>query len=164
MPADLPPRGIQDGTWLHRLGCMLAQEATVIIVGHEAYLHALVSVGYRQPALARHLPDLGLAVCAYREPEMPQLLLAQHVEHVGLVFLPIRSLLQAIDVVQQGDARIVARCQELCAHLLHVMQQEAETDLPVAGQARVGRPSPAVLGDEIIHHTGLELGPVIYHV
>ena len=94
---------IKDGPGPDRFGGVLAQKASIVVVGHKADLHALVPVRNPEPPFPRHLPYLRLGVGADRKDKAPQLLLAQHIEDVGLVLGLIRSPTDPPRAVGGGD-------------------------------------------------------------
>ena len=161
--------GIEDGPGLRRPAASRPQLGAVVAAGHEADLLALGLVGRDESQAARDLADLGLAEVAQREAAVPQLVLAQAVEEVGLVLRlvgrpgehgprPVRRLDDAAAGVVAGGDGLAA------VEVPGATQEGAELDDRVAVDARAGRPALEVGGDERLDDAGRELPLQVHDV
>jgi hypothetical protein len=90
------------------------------------------------------------------------LLLRQDVQDVGLVFGAVPAPQQLVAVPHPADAGVVTRRQEVRAPLHGPLHQQAEANLPVAGDAGVGSTGGDVLGDEGLHDGAAEGLPHVH--
>jgi hypothetical protein len=126
----------------------------VVVVGHEADLHALGFVRDPQAALARQPADRVLGEVADREERAAELALAQGEEHVRLVLPRVPPLQERRPPAPPLDARVVARRDEVGAHGVREVHQLPELEVAVAGHAGIGRGAAVVLGDEVVDDAG----------
>src|SRR5262245_35032067 len=95
MLADDPAGLVYDRAGPQRLGCLSFDEAGIVIVGHEADLHALGLVGHRQLTLSSEASDLALRERTDGEQGRAQLILGQAKQEVRLVLPAIAAHEQA---------------------------------------------------------------------
>ena len=143
----------------------LAQEFTVVAGGYEADVLAVGLVGVGKAGFGGQIADLRLGVAAHGHQGGGELFLPHPEEDVGLVLVGVHAATQGPVVSTVGfDAGVVAGGD--VAGLKHpgALGQEAELDLVVAGDARVGRASALVLAAEVVDDEAAELALHVEHV
>ena len=92
-----------------------------------------------------------------REPDVLELLVGEHAEHVGLVLRPVGGAVQfAVAVFGGDDAGVVAGHHGVEAEGEGTLEERGELDLFVAVHAGVGGSSGFVFGDEVVDHVFFE--------
>ena len=136
---------------------LLAQPAGVVAVGDEADVVGVGLVGHQQaarPGLAAHGRLVGVA---QREEGVPQLLLVEHAEDVGLVLGVVGGAVHLDQPVGAGaQLRVVPGRHRVEAQGERPVEDGGELDLLVAPQARVGRAPGGVLVHEVLHDVLVE--------
>ena len=130
-------------------------------LGDEADILAFGLCGGSQPEFGGELAQFNLAVVADRKPQAGQVSLGEHVEHVGLILRAVDTALQPSSAALGADANVMARDQPVEAQPAGTVQQHVELDVPVAGNARVGRTALTVCIYVRLDHIALELGRVV---
>ena len=118
----------------------VVQEAPVVVIRHEAEVHRVMLAGDGQTALGGDAADLRFGIVADGKEDAAQFVLAQHAEHVALVFAFVDGFEQEdFAVCVAAQAGIVAGRQVVCAKPPRVVEQIVEADVAVAGEAGIGR-------------------------
>src|SRR5438445_6411134 len=141
VPADDLAGGVLDRAGAHPLAIPLLEQRSVAAFGDKADFLALRFQRSYQAALTGVRPDLDLGQLPDREAHPRELVLAELVEHVGLVLLLVRRLVKFKTVGATCNTAIVAGGHHVRAQGQRLAQEEAELDRLVAANARVGRAS-----------------------
>src|SRR5688572_27614935 len=95
MPEDCAAR-VHDLTAMLLHEVRLLEKAAVVVVRHEANLHALLLVGGLEVAMPGHLPRIALRLLPERKDRARQLILSQREQEVALVLPQILSTLEQV--------------------------------------------------------------------
>ena len=147
--------GIDDVAGL--LAEAVGQPLAGVAVGDEADVVAVGLVRDVEPARCRLLADLWLGRVTQGEERPRQLVLVEHTQDVGLVLAHVDGAMQL--PCARGtfdDLGVVAGRHGIEPQRHGLVEQSGELDLLVAAQARVGRATRGVLGDEVLDHVALE--------
>src|SRR6266513_1605442 len=158
VPAEDFSLTVHDRARTEDRGVAPPQEASVVIVRHEADLLALRLVGRNETEPARVGPHLGLGQLADGETRGGELHLREGPEKVRLILLRVSRAQQDVTTARRvaGDARVVPRRDGDRVPCPRARQERAELQVAVAGNAGHGGPSAAVLVGEAGDDRALE--------
>src|SRR5574341_2392889 len=157
MLADYLPGTQPDWAWCHRARSKRLHESAVVPVGHETQVLALNLGCHWQSKSGCQLPDLGLRIAAYRKHRVGQLNLGKNTQHVALILARVCALAKLeFPTGPDVDARVMPGRQVGRAPRHRLIQQIGKSNVPVAGQTRIGRNAVRIALDEAIDHLPLE--------
>jgi len=161
--AELPPLRIDHGAGPNEVGSVLGQERAVVRARDETDLLRVGLARHRQSQSFGLGPRLLLGLPADREQGSRELLLAHHVQHVGLIFRTVQPPAQMPRTrgVLPGP-NVVARGDEVEPAVVRPVQEGPELDVLVAPDARVGRSTRAMLTVEVVQDGAFELGAHVH--
>ena len=149
-----------------RLAGVLLDEVGILARRHEADVLALVLLRIPEPGLFRLDARVVLAHGAEREADAGELLLRQVEEHIALVLLEERRLLQfpAAGLVIVFDPRIVSGDDEFAVERIRLAEELLELEIPVAIDAGVRRAAVLIGLHEGVHDGLFELRLEVHDV
>ena len=144
------------------IGHVRAQESTVVIVGDETDLLTLAFLSqFLITMLTGYLAHLVFGKSAKREDRSAELLLGQHPEEIGLIFLGINGRGEKDMSVLFAYLRIVPGSDIIASVLIGNAHEFAPFDMTVAQDTRVRRTTGHVFVDEVPDDAALEGIPKI---
>ena len=149
---------------LHQLG--LLQELPVVVVRHEADLHALLLVGRLELAVMRHRAGIALGLLAQRKHRARQLILPQREQEVALVLAQVAAPLEQRPGAVRAPLhpREVASGDILRPELVCPLDEPPELEVLVAHHARVRRAARLVFVGEVLDDLALKLRRLVNQV
>ena len=132
------------------LSGVLLHKSGVVPARHKADILAVVLAGVAKMQAFGQRPHLGLGFAAQRKPDVGQLLLCEHIQHIALVFAGIHRLFQQPaprSTVLLG-AGIVPRSHTAQPGLARRLQKLIKLHIAVAVNARVGRSASLIHANE----------------
>ena len=134
----------------------VVEPAGGIAVRNEADVVAVGLVGNEQPPSSCFAAYLVLHRVAEGEHRSGQLVDVEHAEHIALVLGGIGRSVQLAPRRTVDNPGVVAGRNSVEAECERTIEHGAELDALVAAEARVGRASGGVLGDEVVDDVILE--------
>ena len=150
MPPENLPRWVDHVSLANQVRRVPLEEGPVVGPRHEAHLLGIRLGGHRQPEPSGVVTGDRLRLVPQRKDGPRQLLLPQHVQHVGLVLGPVGAPQEvpATRRIQLGS-HVVPGGNEVHPQLVGALQESPELDVGVAPGAGIGGPAGLVFSEEI---------------
>jgi hypothetical protein len=126
-------------------------------LGDEADVLAVRLGGGAQAELLGTPPHFAFVHVTHGKQDPAQLILGQHVQHVGLVLGRIEAPAQLIAAAFGDDPGVVTGGDCVETQLVGPAQQAVELEMAVASDARIGRPSGRMVGNVRVDNVAVEV-------
>ena len=128
------------------------QKRTVIIIWQKTDFLTVIFVRHRQAELPGQTAHLIFGVASYGKQDMPELLLAEPIQKIRLIFQGIPALDQLDPLACVDQPGIMARGQIIGVTNKCLLEQRVKFDKLIAAHTRIRSPAQQVLTAEISNH------------